>query len=144
MARLNTQFQVPYMCCYSQDGEIIYIDKRLPRYWMLGGKEVDVYPFLIVHECVEKQLEDDCGYNYRYAHTRATGQERKAVERAGVNWGDYQKAMLGEVKKLERLTGMVPNDLDLKPEHDWHDTHELREIRKWQANPEEPEDASGE
>jgi hypothetical protein len=144
MARLNTQFQVPYLAGYSQDDETIYIDKRVPRYWMLGGKEVDVYPFLIVHECVEKSLEDTCGYSYQYSHEAATKQERRAVERAGVNWDEYQKAMLGEVKKIEELTGVVPDDLDLKPEADWHDTHELHEIRKWQLNPEEPEDASGE
>jgi len=132
-ARINTNYQVPYLAGYSEDGTTIYFDKRLPQYLTLtNGQEIDVYKYLLVHEKTEKHLEDVKGYKYQYAHEKATGKEREAVEKDGVSWDEYQSYMLKMVKKLMKLSDNVPPDIDVKPEHDYHDIKMLHEIRRFQ------------
>jgi len=131
--KLNTQYQVSYLAGYSSDGLTIYIDKRLSPYLKLkDGRVINVFKYLMVHEMVEKHLEDTKGYKYSYAHEKATGKEREAVEKDGIPWEEYQSYMLKEVKKLSELTDEVPSDLDVKPEYDSHDMKMLHEIRRFQ------------
>ena len=135
--RLNTQYQVSYLAGYSEDGLTIYIDRRLPQYFKLkDGRVIDVYKYLMVHELWEKHLEDTKGYSYSYSHEKATGKEREAVEKDGIPWKEYQSYMLKMVKKLTKLTGEVPPDLDVKPEKDNPPNIKmLREIIRFQHTP---------
>ena len=131
---LNTRYEIPYLAGYSQNGDTLYIDKRLPRWFTLkNGKTIDIHKYLAVHERVEKHLEDTKGYKYAFAHEKATGEERKAVEKDGIDWDEYQGYMLKMVKKLEKFSGAAPPDLDLKPEKDSHDYyryHKAEELKE--------------
>jgi len=128
---INRDYEVPYLAGYSKDGRFIYIDKRLPKFFKLkNGKVVDVDKYLMVHETVEKKLEDTKKYHYQYAHEKATGKEREAVENDGIDWGEYQTYMKKMVKKLINFSGPTPPDLDLKPEKDYHDLKTLNKIER--------------
>ena len=40
---LNTRYEIPYLAGYSQNGDTLYIDKRLPRWFTLkNGKTIDI------------------------------------------------------------------------------------------------------
>ena len=152
---VNCKYEIPYLAGYSVDGKTIYIDKRLPRWFTpKSGLKVDIYKYLIVHEVWEKHLEAGTakltplqkkkfldwldhkhlkkkgGYKYQYAHELATGKEREEVKKDGVDWKEYQKYVLGMVKKLKTFSGGLPKDLDVKPEKDTHDYYRLHKIEK--------------
>ena len=141
MTVINRMYQVGYGAGYSIDDEpkTVYIDCRLPKEFLLDGKWIKTDKYLYIHEVTEKHLMDEYGFKYQHAHEMATRAERKAVEADGVNWNTYQKTILKAVDALGNITGRVPDDLDVKPEHDWHDTHELNEIRSRQVNPQTKE-----
>jgi len=131
LVQINTDYEIPYLAGYSLDGHIIYIDKRLPRWFITkSGRKIDVYKYLIVHEVWEKYLEDTKNYKYPYAHEKATGKERQAVEKDKIEWDEYQGYMLKMVKKLEKFTGPLPVTLDTKPEKDTHDRYRYQKIQK--------------
>jgi len=131
--KLNTDYEVSYLAGYSVDGKTIYIDKRLPRWLTLkDGRKVDVYKYLVVHELWEKYLEDTMDYKYPYAHQMATGKEREAVERDGIDWNEYQDWMLTAVKKYGEFSES-PKDLDTKPEKDTHDYRRYHKIEDLKA-----------
>jgi hypothetical protein len=132
-AATSTAYEIPGLAGYSEDGKIIYIDKRLPKKIELGnGKTMSAHKYLNVHERVEKGLIDSKGYKYQYAHRLATGAERKAVEADGYSWDDYQPYMLRMVKKLETYSGRLPKDLDLTPQRNRGAYAEIRKIKKLQ------------
>lgn len=154
---VNTDYEVCYLAGYSEDGNTIYIDRRLPRFFTLkDGRQIDVYKYLIVHERWEKLAEDgkieitrkqrkdflewvwkfsgkpreeNGGYKYPFAHELATGKEREAVEKDGIDWNEYQNYMLQEVKKL-KIFSESPPDLDTKPEKDTHDYYRYHKIER--------------
>lgn len=129
--KINAEYQIPYLAGYSKDGKTIYIDKRLPRWFTLkSGKAIDVYKYLAVHERTEKLLEDTKDWKYPYAHEKATGEERRAVESDGIDWDEYQNYMLKMVKKLIAFSGPLPHDLDARPEKDTHDYYRYHKIEK--------------
>lgn len=133
--KLNMSYEIPYLAGYSKDGETIYIDKRInPVLILSDGRKMDVIPYLMRHESVEKHLIDAKKYKYQYAHEKATGAEREKVEADGFPWNEYQKYVLGEYKRLKELSqnAKVPVDLDIKPEIDTHDTAELSFIKSHQ------------
>jgi len=128
---INTDYEIPYLAGYSVKGDMIYIDKRLPRRLKTkSGRVIDLFKYLVVHEIVEKYLEDHKHYKYAYAHELATGEERNAVERDNVNWDEYQNYMLKMVQQLKTFSGSLPLDLDTKPERDSHDYYRYHKIQK--------------
>jgi hypothetical protein len=132
---LDTSFEIPYLAGYNKKGDTIYIDKRLnPALTLKDGRKMDVIKYLIVHESVEKHLEDEKGYKYPFAHEKATGAERKAVEDDGYPWDEYQKYALSEVKRIKEIDPNVPipEDYDDKPERDTRDYGLLKVIRQHQ------------
>jgi len=161
--KINTEYEIPFLAGYSNDGRTIYIDKRLPRWFTLkNGKAIDVHKYLAVHERTEKillgdgiflthQMEDfndwykqkyglsldldehADGYKYEYAHQLATAKEREAVEDDDIDWDEYQNYMLKMVKKLKEFSGKLPKDLDLTPEKDTQDYYRYHKIKKLQG-----------
>ena len=130
---LDLSYEIPYLAGYSEDGKTVYIDKRVNLVFELeDGREMNILKYLVVHETTEKHLEDEKSYKYQYAHEKATGVERQAVEADGYPWDEYQKYALGEVKRHKELdeSERLPDDLDEKPEIDTKDFSLLREIHK--------------
>ena len=132
--KISTEYEIPYLAGYSNDGKTIYIDKRLPKWFKLkDDRAINVHKYLIVHERTEKLLEDTKEYKYPYAHEKATASERRAVEADGIEWDEYQNYMLKMVKKLKTFSGPLPKDLDTKPEKDTHDYYRYHKIREQQG-----------
>jgi hypothetical protein len=154
---INTDYEICYLAGYSEDGKTIYIDKRLPRYLELkDGRKLDIYAPLVTHEVWEyaleyglreaapeqekhfnnwvkqKNLKKNSGYEYPFAHEKATGKEREWVESNGIDWNEYQNYILKEVEKLKDFKE-APSDLDTKPEKDIHDYyryHKIEDLKK--------------
>jgi len=129
--KLDRSHDIPYLAGYSQDGQIIYIDRHLPPTMSYKGRKIDVDRFLIMHEEVEKTLIDQLGLHYLHAHQIATRAEEAAVRADGILWHDYDRFMQKYVKHIgdERLT-KVPVDLDLKPYRDEHDFELIQRMQK--------------
>jgi hypothetical protein len=127
--RLDRKHDIPYLAGYSRDGKTIYIDRHMPRSFNYCGRTIDIDPFLILHEEVEKTLIDQLNLHYLHAHQIATRAEQAAVRAAGIVWRDYDRFMQKYVKVIgdERLT-KVPADLDTKPYRDEHDLDLLQRM----------------
>ena len=131
--KLDTSYEIPYLAGYSKDGTVIYIDKRLePILTLKDGRKMNVIKYLVVHESTEKHLEDEKNYEYAFAHERATGAERKAVESDEYPWNEYQNYILSEVKRLKKIDpkAPIPEDYDTKPEKDSRDYGLLKIIKE--------------
>jgi hypothetical protein len=120
--RLDRAHDIPYLAGYSQDGEIVYIDRHMPKTMRYDGRKIDTDRYLILHEQVEKTLIDRLNLHYLHAHQIAARAEQAAVRAAGISWKAYDDFMQKNVKLIgdERLT-KIPSDLDLKPYRDEHD-----------------------
>jgi hypothetical protein len=120
--KFDRKHDIPYLAGYSLDGETIYIDRHMPKFFKWHGRRIDTDRFLILHEEVEKTLIDQLDLHYLHAHQIATRAEEAAVRAAGLRWRDYDRFMQKFVKRIgdERLK-KVPRDLDLKPYRDEHD-----------------------
>jgi len=120
--KVNNDYYVPYIAGSSIDGETVYIDKRLPRYVDVDGKERDDFLYIAIHETHEWYAEKILNYSYQWSHEHfATVAERSAVVRDGFDWNEYQNYFHGMVKKLKDIPGPIPPDLYLKPELDSKD-----------------------
>ncbi len=71
---------------YSRNGKIIYIDRHMPETMRYGGRNIDTDRYLILHEEVEKTLNDQLGLQYLHAHQIASRAEQAAVRAAGIRW----------------------------------------------------------
>jgi len=131
---LDRSHDIPYLAGYSVSGTTIYIDRHLPRFFTYRGRRVAVDRYLVLHEAVEKTLEDELHLHYQHAHQIATRAEEAAVRADGIGWRDYDRFMQRYVKAIgdERLT-RVPSDLDEKPYRDEHDNDLLRRMRGVEA-----------
>ncbi|HQU16559.1 MAG: hypothetical protein B7Z66_06555 [Chromatiales bacterium 21-64-14] len=121
----SSKFDVPYVAGYSRDGKKFYIDHKLPKGFEHGGRAFVVATTLILHEVVEKAIEDEeAGIPYQLAHQIALRAERAAVEAAKMPWEIYNRWFDKQVSEIgSRDTyDNCPPDLDLQPyldEHDW-------------------------
>ena len=127
---INRSYEVPYLAGYSQDGKTIYIDRRFPtKTTFRNGKTVDITRFIVVHESTEKALMDHLGMPYQQAHHLAIQAERKAVEDAGLHWGEYNAYCM----KYVHATGSykdIPPDIDMKPDLDAKDDKMVSKLNK--------------
>ena len=115
---VDRKHHIPYVAGYSKDAHIIYIDKRLPRHFKLAhGGLAHPDQYLIIHETLEKAVEDTLHMVYPKSHDLATLAERAAVEKDGINWKEYQDWFAGhyEHMRTEFEPGLVPRDLSLEP-----------------------------
>lgn len=133
----DKEHDIPYTGGYSKDGSTIYFDRHLPATIKLERdgvvKEIDPFPYLSMHESLEKTLIDQLGFSYEHAHQLATAYERRGVlQGVGPGWWDpYQKALEKYIRsdQHEKLK-KVPKDLDLTPYKDEHDTGLLEHLEK--------------
>jgi hypothetical protein len=105
-------------------------DRHFPATIKIGGKVVNVLPFLLTHEHTEKALIDVLGYRYHAAHEIATELEHQRVRNAGYLPKDYEAAIRPYLKanETEKLTKLPP-DLDVTPYVETDDTATLTRIR---------------
>jgi hypothetical protein len=120
-ARVDMSFDIPYLGGYSQDGSVIYLDRRLPPDWY--GKW-----FLVLHEAHEKAFLLQ-GMTYQQAHRLATEHERSVVEASPVAWSSYQKDCQLFLEVLRRVSAYhVPPNLDYAPYVQTHDSQTIRRM----------------
>jgi hypothetical protein len=115
--KVSDKYDIPYLAGYSKDGETVYFDRHLKKFWRYKGRTLDVRKFIILHEIGEKALIDLFGLHYQVAHHIVTwGVEFPAVKAAGVDWNDYSKFLAPQIKSdLSEKIKIVPSDLDLTP-----------------------------
>lgn len=120
--KIDHNHDVPYTAGYSNSGGTIYVDRHVPKMLDVGGKKVDVMPFLELHEATEKAHMLKTGSDYQVAHKVATEAEHAAVRAAGFNPAEYEKALRPLIHGDEGEGGKdVPDDLDERPYKDEHD-----------------------
>lgn len=93
------------------DKRTVYFDCRFPRYLDIGHQRVDVWRYVLIHECVERTLMDELHLPYGIAHTFATAAERSAVEADGYAWDAYTLALRPFIK----LARTQPRDVVRAP-----------------------------
>lgn len=128
---IDDTYDVPYLAGYSKNGKTVYIDRHFPfRKLKIGKDTVNVLPFLLIHETVEKAIIDVLKKPYKYAHTVATFFEEKAARAAGINIPAYEKAYEPYIKRdeLEKIK-RPPPDLDMTPYIDSRDTKVIQRLR---------------
>lgn len=129
LRKVDWEHDVPYEGGCSEDGKTVYLDRHLPATFVYRGRHVEVKPFLVLHETVEKCLLMELGLEYEHAHQLALRVEQAAVRAAGVGWREYNRFTEKYVKEAdsEKLT-KLPRDLDVKPYRDEKDAAKLREM----------------
>lgn len=96
---------------------VVYFDVRFRNELLVGGRVMQPYRYVLIHECVERTMMDELHLPYDVAHTFATAAERSAVEADGFSWPAYTAA-LQPILKLARTKPQsydVPPDLDQRP-----------------------------
>jgi hypothetical protein len=107
---------VPYGGGMSQDKKTVYIDKRIPRFFTIDGKKLDVHKAIAGHELAEVARMDR-GESYEVAHNHALHKEDVNVDHQGFDHAVYEntlKPYLDEAKKLADKS-KIPKDLDPRP-----------------------------
>jgi hypothetical protein len=130
LKRVDRNHDIPYLAGYSRDGRTVFIDRHMPRSFLVGKRRVRTDRFLITHEVVEKALLDQLRLHYLHAHQIALRTEQAAVRAAGLNWRGYDRFTKSHEKTMadERLQ-RVPRDLDLTPYRDEHDFDLLKRMQ---------------
>lgn len=108
-------YDIPYVAGYSKDAKTVFIDRHFKK--MMD--DIDVEPYVFVHEKTEKALIDVFGIHYQDAHKIATQIEKMTVEKDGINWKKYEKFVMDQYKHIyhEQLN-KIPKELDLTPYQD--------------------------
>jgi len=114
----------------SQDGNTIYIDQRMPKFVVVGGKRINVHEAVALHERVEWPLMKEMGAKYHDAHDAATAAENHFIrQKYGVDPELYQKKLQAAIKKAgienRHPSADIPADLDTQPNVDLGDTKPL-------------------
>ena len=131
MIKVDTRYHIPWMAGYNVDGDILYIDSRIPRVLRArDGQVIRLHEFLQLHELVEAQLEHHLGYTYQKAHRIATNAEREAVEQAGIDWGEYSNLLKPYAELCRTTFTQVPRELDLQPYRDSGETKLIAKIKE--------------
>lgn len=135
-AKLDREFDIPYLAGYSKSGKKFYIDFDMPKgYINKVNKFIPTDKYLMVHEFIEKTLEEQflkkgIDVPYQICHQVALRVERLAVENDGNDWNEYNRFMMKEVEKIGSRKDYtnVPKDLDLKPYYDEKDEATLKKM----------------
>jgi hypothetical protein len=118
--KFNHDYDIHGLAGYNPAGTSFYVDKDMPKTFTHNNKEVEVEQFLIIHELVEKTLEDKLGLTYEKAHEIANAAEKAAVEQKGISWKAYDAFMQKYIKKCEKeKSPNYPPDLE-DPNHPGH------------------------
>ena len=124
--KIVRKFDVPYLAGSAKQGDVTYIDRRVPTEIKIGDKTADPAKYLNVHEQTEHALMTEGKMKYEDAHSIATQREREAVEGDGLNWKDYERTLDGFLDETEHEKPKnPPPDLYVKPYP--HDKQKLLE-----------------
>ena len=127
--KVDRSHDIPYIAGYSQNGEIIYIDRHMPKSAVLGDRRIDTDRFLVLHEAVEKALLDELALHYLHAHQIALRTELAAVEAEGLPWREYNAFTKKHGKRIDdESLSKIPSDLDLTPYRNEHDFQKLQQM----------------
>lgn len=125
-APISRKYDVPYLAGASDNGQSVYIDRRVPQRIKLGKAYIDPSVPLRIHEMTEWALMTKHKLSYEAAHKRATAAERHWVESHGHSWALYEETMDGFLSHIEHEhPKKPPPDLYLKPYP--HDKQKLLE-----------------
>jgi len=120
------KYDVPYLAGASDNGQTVYLDRRVPPRIKLGKAFIDPAVPLRIHEMTEWALMTKHKLSYEEAHKRATAAERNWVESHGHSWALYEETMDGLLSHIEHEhPKKPPPDLYLKPYP--HDKQKLLE-----------------
>jgi hypothetical protein len=127
--KVDHTYDIPYVAGYNISGGTIYIDKDMPLSLVIGGDNVDVTKYLMLHEIVEKSILKSTKVSYQDAHQIALRTERDAVINDGISWDEYNSKMEKYISAIgNKENNNLPLDLDLKPYTDERDVVELRKM----------------
>jgi hypothetical protein len=90
---------------FSEDMSKIYIDEAVPNWMYLG---------LITHETFEMTMMKTLGFEYRFAHIKATEVEKEAVENLGIDWKKYDDEYKRLLKVVEERKPHPSNPKDIE------------------------------
>ena len=132
--KVDRSHGVKWMSVLSKDGQTMYVDSSLPEQVEIAGKMIDPAEILRHHEGPEfeamqtllAEFKDGHGRDpddaelkaiYLKAHTDfGTPAEKKACEKAGVDWKAWSAWTRGELARLENTSpANPPPDPDVKP-----------------------------
>lgn len=109
---------VPYGGGTSADGATVYIDRRIPRFLEVDGKQIDVHQMIADHEIAEKARMDR-GETYSKAHGEALAIEDADVDHQGISHADYERLLKPYLADAKREAGPgIPGDLETRPYRD--------------------------
>lgn len=115
-ANVKTEYDIPFIAGYSDNGKNIYIDCDIPETEIISGKEINLHYFLVFHESIEKSLIDQLGIDYVSAHQIALRAEQAAIDSYGINWKEYDNYYNKKMKEVRaKEFKSIPKDLDLTP-----------------------------
>ncbi len=125
----TTDYDIPYIGGYSNNGEILYIDRHFPKELEIDGVTVPVYRYVAYHEYIEKTVLTLFNVKYQEAHKLATHAENRKVAMLGINPAHYEASLLPHIKTIEHeQLKNVPKDLDLTPYEDENDKNTLKRL----------------
>ena len=112
---------VPYGAGTSRDGQVVYIDRRVPNFLVINGITVDTWESVATHELFEKPLLD-AGEKYQTAHPKAEAHEEAFVlKKYGISGKDYDAALdpyVARALKMATDKTKIPADLEPAPYRD--------------------------
>ena len=126
---------VPYGGGTSRDGKTVYIDRRIPRFLDVDGKQVDVHKLIAEHEIAEYAAMAK-GESYADAHNKALHTENDDAESEGIKHADYEriiKPYVDEAMRAAKPDG-IPSDLNEQPYRD------MKQENLLAGRPTEPEE----
>lgn len=121
LVEVDIAYDIPALAGYAKDNpRHIYLDRGLIlRHTLASGRHINVAPYLVLHEVVEKLLLDVAQFSeraYQRTHQIAQRLEQAAIEASGISWQEYQyDIMEPEINKAYKRASMPPPDLDVRP-----------------------------
>lgn len=144
--QVSKEYDIPYLAGYSRNSaREVYIDSGvLPLYRLQDGRTVDIIPFLILHEAIEKSLMLELPFKekqYERTHQWAQRIEQEAVEASEILWSEYQGQLIKD--EFHRIDNMrirkTPLDLDYTPYEAYSEPEDADLIRRMQRVAELPD-----
>lgn len=131
MRHIDQTHDIPYVAGYSRDGKTLYLDREVPNSIEISGKDVDICRYILLHEEIEKALEDELQLAYLHAHQIALRAELDAVKADGVDWQAYNEKTIALCNRIgaRKSYPNCPKDLDLTPYKDEDDKDTMRRMQ---------------
>ena len=120
--RICHDFHIPYLGGISEDGNVVYIERRFNPILRLKSRTFDACRSIPEHECTEYYCVVALGMDYRdnnvfkNPHIWGNTMERICCMGAGVDWEEYNEVIDRQLGDIETETfHTIPLDLALYP-----------------------------